>query len=575
MSLPFALAVFLCSLDVHQPATLLSASVVAMQEGRSGNTQTARPLTACGPLRRPGTRYLLQNDVEAPGTCFSIEADHVTLDLGGHTVTYGTTDGAKATFGVIAADCWYQTVAGNPCGGSHRYAEILNGKIVQGTAAAAMSHALRMGQANNLTGVKVHDLEITVHAPDSIAIYTEYLPGGSDVYRNTIHNNVIAISSRTQFRGASIKLEGESGAKLPDQIHHNVIRGGAQLGIRDDNPAGTQILDNDISQDATFTNGFCIDAAGANMKVYGNQCHPVHGRGIHTNQSNVQIYDNLIETIDSDQNQEYKGCEINGTYGIQVESDNFAPTHILVSRNHVKVHAAACPAEAMRLTDLKDASVEISNNEFVAVTDAAAGRQAGASGAIPGARGFSVGNVQGGGVVFTQNRVQADTAMFHMDWDGGGSFLLKDNHFVAGPGSNGKALLAEFGNGTGASERNYFLDNTYEGFSPDASKFSEYAGDSWFAVTRSFTIRLVDQNGNPVKDAEVKTVIETGETVAALTDGEGSAQMVLPSCRVANKKPTRSYTRHQLRVKPPRCEPEVVDVDMSGPQKMTRILKCR
>jgi hypothetical protein len=162
-----------------------------------------------------------------------------------------------------------------------------------------------------------------------------------------------------------------------------------------------------------------------------------------------------------------------------------------------------------------------------------------------------------------------------MDWDGGGSFLLKDNRFVAGPGSNGKALLAEFGNGTGASERNYFLDNTYEGFSPDASKFSEYAGDSWFVVTRSFTIRLVDQNGNPVKDAEVKTVIETGETVAALTDSEGSAQMLLPSYRVANKKPTRSYTRHQLTVKSSRCEPEVVDVEMSGPPKMTRILKCR
>jgi hypothetical protein len=32
----------------------------------------------------------LANDVSSPGTCFSIQADNVVLDLGGHTVTYGT-----------------------------------------------------------------------------------------------------------------------------------------------------------------------------------------------------------------------------------------------------------------------------------------------------------------------------------------------------------------------------------------------------------------------------------------------------------------------------------------------------
>jgi hypothetical protein len=311
------------------------------------------------------------------------------------------------------------------------------------------------------------------------------------------------------------------------------------------------------------------------MKVYGNNCHPVHGRGIHTNQSGVQIFDNVVETLDSDQNEEYKGCEINGTYGIQVESDNFAPTHIRVYGNHVKVHAAGCPAEAMRLTDLKDASVEISNNEFTAVVDADAKRQDGEGGSVPGARGFSVGNVQGGGVVFTGNRVQADTAMFHEDWDGGGSFLLKNNHFVAGPGAKGSALLAEFGNGTGASEHNHFQDNTYEGFAPDAAKFSEYASDSWFAVTESFTIRVVDEKGNSLKGAEVKATVDAGESTATLTADQGAAQVVLPLYRVANKKPKKAYGQYELSITAPQCGTDRFVLRTDGPKTISRTLHCR
>jgi hypothetical protein len=571
MRINLATAVCLGFLSVVQSA--LHGNISSSPGVRARAPEKA--LTACGALSRGGTRYVLQNDVQSAGTCFSIEADHVTLDLRGHTVTYATSEGTIPTFGVIAADCWYEPIKGNPCGGSHRYPEVLNGKIVQGSSAAPFSHALRFGQANNLTGVVVHNLEITIHAPDSIAIYAEYLPGGSDVYGNTIHNNVTVISSRTQFRGASIKLDEESAAKLPDQIHHNVVAGGAQLGIRDDNPAGTKIFGNDVSQNATYTNGFCIDAAGAGMQVYDNKCHPTHGRGIHTNQSGVQIHDNVVETIDSDQNQEYKGCEINGTYGIQVESDNFVPTGIRVYGNHVKVHAAACPAEAMRLTDLKDARIDITNNEFIAVLDSILKRNgADANTPAPSARGFSVGNVLGREVHFTGNLIQADTAMFHMDWDGGGSFLLENNRFQAGPHGKGTALLAEFGNGVGPSQNNYFKDNVYDGFSPEAAKFGDYVGDSWFAVTQSFTVRVVDQKGNAVRNAEVRIAFETGETSASLTDANGNARIVLPLARIAPKKAVSAYAEHRLSVKSAGCPTAVIVVDTNGPKGVSQTLRC-
>jgi hypothetical protein len=48
------------------------------------------PITQCGILNTPSTTYVLQNDVSAPGTCFSIQADDITLDLNGKTVNYNT-----------------------------------------------------------------------------------------------------------------------------------------------------------------------------------------------------------------------------------------------------------------------------------------------------------------------------------------------------------------------------------------------------------------------------------------------------------------------------------------------------
>src|SRR4029077_20714917 len=47
-------------------------------------------LRGCGTLSQPNTVYVLQNDVSAPGTCFSIQGSFITLNLNGHTVTYNT-----------------------------------------------------------------------------------------------------------------------------------------------------------------------------------------------------------------------------------------------------------------------------------------------------------------------------------------------------------------------------------------------------------------------------------------------------------------------------------------------------
>jgi hypothetical protein len=555
--------------------TDLATSVAAKYAASSADeaetkSREMKTLTSCGPLRKRNTLYALQNDVTSAGTCFSIEEDNITLDLNGHTVTYATTDGTKATFGVLAADCWEKSVEGNPCGGSHRHSVVMNGKIVQGPGAASMSHALRFGQASNLTGIIVHDLDITISAQDSIGIYSEYLPGGSDIYRNTIHNNVKVISNRHQFRGASIKLDEEGKAKLPDLIHDNTIIGGPHAGIRSDNPAGTRIYGNDVSQDTTYTNGFCIDAAGKGMEVSGNKCHPTHGRGIHTHASGVKIFDNVIETIDSDKNAEYNGCEINGTYGIQIESDGPEdPTDIRVYHNQVKVHAAECTAEAMRLTELKKgASVEIYDNTFVAVQD-----KIGLNLSDKGARGFSVGDVSGDHVVFTHNIVQADTAIFHTDWDSCRSMKLKENTFRAGVHGTG-TLLAEFANGVSPSQENIFENNVIQGFSPSSAKFGEYVGDSWFVVVSALKVHLDDQSGAALAGATVEAIGLSEPSGSVVSDAHGDAQLSIPLLRVENKQPLKKYAPQMITINREGCLPERVVLPQPQPSEIRRTLTC-
>lgn len=493
------------------------------------------PVTACRVLKTPGETFVLQNDVASPGTCFSIQADNITLNLNGHTITYGTaaTDKKVPTFGVLSADCWFQPIAGNPCGGSRRNAVVENGKIVQGADAPPFSHAIRFGQGNEQDHIVVHDLDITVSTPDSVAIYAEYLTGGSNIYRNTIHNNVTHITSRSQFRGASIKLESEENAKIPNHIHDNTIIGGAQLGIREVNPAGSLIYNNDISQDATYTNGFCIDAAGANIQVYRNNCHPAHGRGIHVNHNGISVHDNKVDTTDSDKNEEYGGCEINGTYGIQVETDYEKPTGIHIVHNDVTVHAAGCPAEAMRLTDMSEGeTLDIHDNTFRAVRDMT---PSGLS--TKPARAFSIGESTGEHVNFTDNRLIADSAMIHVDWDVGSHFTLKHTEFTAGPHPEKDLVLISFLNGTAPSQGIVIEDSTFNGFSPTAVHFGDYAGASSYVIAHSRLLSLLDGTGKPLQGLQVSAIGSAKTQVfQGATDHDGKISVIVPVLTVTNDK---------------------------------------
>ncbi len=80
-------------------------ATLALVLGIASASRAATVLTSCGTISAPGD-YVLEDDLTAAGNCFSIDADNVTLDFQGHTLTgngtgYAVQDLASGNDGVI------------------------------------------------------------------------------------------------------------------------------------------------------------------------------------------------------------------------------------------------------------------------------------------------------------------------------------------------------------------------------------------------------------------------------------------------------------------------------------------
>ena len=70
-----------------------------------GSTPTGTPLSACGNMSIASATYYLSQDVSSTGTCMSVTANGITLNLNGHTITYGTSSSSAIANGILGVDC--------------------------------------------------------------------------------------------------------------------------------------------------------------------------------------------------------------------------------------------------------------------------------------------------------------------------------------------------------------------------------------------------------------------------------------------------------------------------------------
>lgn len=481
-----------------------------------------RAIDKCGRLDGSGT-YVLANDVSSPGTCFAVRADDVTIDLNQHTITYGSAPATPKTrvYGVLAQACWDKSSPPDPdlCGDSFHNLTVRNGAILQAPGASPYSHAIRVGQGP-AKGLTVENLKITVASPSSVPIFTTYSSGGTRIHNVEIYDNVEKIANRHQIEGAAIRLAEVIRPIGPNQLSNIRVIGSAQGGLLDFG-AGTIFSNNDIALTGVYTNDFGIYLWGNAQEAYGNRIHG-QGRGIQIYHSaNVKVHDNEINIFESPLNVEYNGCQLGGSFGIQLEEKS---RHALVTHNNVTVVADACDARVHRQTDTPPENGHLSTgNHYKAV------RMKGTD-----AKAIAASFSHATDALLDGDILEADTYNAEIDWDGGKNIILKNCRFIKG--ANAAPNYATFYLWPGSNDlvksptsaALTVIDGSFEnGASPDSYKMYNIGYEDWatpaeYSIQWTIKVQVRDADG-AVADAEVAITDQAGKPVAELkTDAGGT-----------------------------------------------------
>ena len=304
---------------------------------------TGVPLRDCGTLSQPDTVYVLQNDVSAPGTCFSIQGSFTTLNLNGHTVTYNTGDQIYARYAIIGINCWDTDLSngkanGNPCGGKFDNLTVFGGTLTEGSGTAAKyAHVIRLGQ-NMSGGPTIYDTTFNFHSNSAKGIdiqVTSNATGlGPIIHDNIFNDGVTQIANRYEEDRTVFSVLGcAKNVGLTSRVFNNTLIGGPQSGIRDQcngaevdhntiktgNPKGMQsggVCNGTLG--CQYTNDFGILAWGTDSNIHDNTLTLQEGRGIQLAGNSLVVRNNTITNAnEKENNAEYKGCQPSGVYGIQ------------------------------------------------------------------------------------------------------------------------------------------------------------------------------------------------------------------------------------------------------------------
>ncbi|MFO0752650.1 MAG: hypothetical protein U0411_04915 [Thermodesulfovibrionales bacterium] len=235
-------------------------------------------LTAPATLNQSDTEYVLQNDIVANGTAFTIQGSNITLNLNGHKITYCNSNSSTA-YGVFVDGSARSNVA------------VVNGKIVQGSGSCSGQSGVGVNcnpiYAYETYGMEIGGVDISYRAADTHGIYLQW---GKDanVHNNSVQDLGTAVSDRHQGIDAV-----RAGNVTNATMHHNLVKT-RQVGIRVG--TGGTVYNNEVTINSQVTNsvGISLQTGSAHHnKVYGYGVHPIafwpdHDSQVYSNYAEVQ-----------------------------------------------------------------------------------------------------------------------------------------------------------------------------------------------------------------------------------------------------------------------------------------------
>ncbi|MGB2824147.1 MAG: hypothetical protein WBF17_24450, partial [Phycisphaerae bacterium] len=291
-------------------------------------------------LDRPNATYLVTEDVAADSTAFNIAADGVTLDLGGHTVTYDARAGAADPTADERLYGWH--AAQRPCGirtaDGRRRVRIVNGRIRQGSGGGASKPAgynpifLRRPRETQVAGVTI---EWSGSQVTGLVVNNAY--SGVEVHHNVLTDMGTELHDRHRGLDAIAFQIGRENDKTA-RCHHNLIRRTRHRGLLV--TANCDIHSNEIYVDSYATNSYGVmyyDNRGARKlaihdnRIFGTGFHPI-GIGSGQGWSDVEVRANYIQMQGTSQQWRWRGGAGGGDPG-------------------AAEHAAIYPVNGIRLQD--------------------------------------------------------------------------------------------------------------------------------------------------------------------------------------------------------------------------------
>ena len=249
-------------------------------------------------LSRSGETYVVNQNFSCSGTAFVIGASNVVLDLGGHTITYGT--GGATTYGVDIT-------------GSN--AEVKNGTLTQSASNnAKYCHGVYVRHVANTNGPRIHDLTINNHSMASDGIRLSGSGSGCQIYNNTLNTSNVVEDVDIGVAAINLALSDYAPPATPAVIRNNTING-SQVGIWLNDVSYVNVYANQIHHYAPVVNAKASYAVRTlkihHCLIHDNVISTSRGMGIvlQAGSNDNQVYNN---TLDLSENVDGEWHEVQG-----------------------------------------------------------------------------------------------------------------------------------------------------------------------------------------------------------------------------------------------------------------------